>query len=117
MELRCLEKLSEGDKKLNKFFDKIGRTTTTSETYFVIMLEYFYAEIYRKTTTREIVFVIPKLQKQRLEDLPEKMKKNCLGDMKANKSPGDNEIKTEIIKLGITELIDVLCKLVWNNIS
>ncbi|KAH1028465.1 hypothetical protein HUJ05_001819 [Dendroctonus ponderosae] len=107
------KKLSEGKKQLSKIiYNKNGQTTTNKRDILLIVRS-FYAELYKKTTTTEIGVGLPVIQNQGSEVIPETTQdeiNNCLKDMKNNKSPGDDEIFTEKIKLGGSAL-KILCKL------
>ena len=107
-------KLSEGKKQISKIIDnKTGKATTNKKDILRIVRD-FYAELYKGTTTREVGTDIPKVQNQGSEDIPEITKdeiNNCLKDMRNNKTPGEDDITIENIKLGGTQLLIILCKL------
>lgn len=108
------KKMSEGKKQFSKIIDNKNGQTTTNKRDILQIVRNFYAELYKKNTTTKTGAGIPVIQNQGSEDIPEITQdeiNNCLKDMKNNKSPGDDEISTENIKLGGPALLKILCKL------
>lgn len=108
------KRLSEGRKQISKIMDnKTGQVTTNKQDILRIARE-FYAELYSKSTTLEVNTDIPKIKNQGSDDIPDvtlEEIENSLRDMKSNKSPGEDGVSTENIKLGGTALLKILCKL------
>ncbi|KAH1028359.1 hypothetical protein HUJ05_001719 [Dendroctonus ponderosae] len=108
------KKLSEGKKQLNKIIDKKNGQTTTNKRDILLIVRSFYAELDKKTSTTEIGVGIPVIQNQGSEDIPEITQdeiNNCLKNMKNNKSPADDKMSTENIKLGGSALLKIVSKL------